>query len=192
MQRNSEGSGKVLNLLLLLEQLKRQRPDLSPVELGNLIGSAAGKGRKPSRAAVALFDQTIAELNREGIKVVDPLDLLALGLIGMVDVRPPGIAPVGREELAAEGIVIQPTGRPAPKTMKETRTFFTSLPGKVPLRRAARFASRIVATERGRELACAVISPFLIRGITTGNPIVAGAALAALAGCGFEFVEDTS
>lgn len=193
MPNNSGLCEKVCVLLLLLERLRRLRPDLKPVEQGNLLSLVGGRRRKPSRAAQELFKQA----RQQAKGVTDPLELVALGLAELE-----GFAPlVGPEdtvkEAAAKGIVIQPTDRKPPATVAQIQRFIAAVPRPVgpipppsPRRLAKEQIQQIFGNEDVREVACGVVSPLLLRGLTSGVPLIAGGSIAALALCGFEFAED--
>jgi len=189
--RNHSGlCEKVCVLLLRLELLRRLRPDLNPAEPGNLLNLAAGRGRRPSRLAAQLFKEARRSLKGAS----EPLDLIAAGLEELQSFAPTVAAENTVAQLAGMGIIIQPTDRPPPRTVAQVQTFIQAKPrpvGRLPARSSIRRLAELAGDEQVRELACAITSPLLIRGLGKGPPVVQGAAIAALSLCGFELLEDS-
>jgi len=194
VQKNSESSLRCCQVLLLLEALKQQRPDLRPVPLRTLI-SLPGLAGKRLRPSASVTRRAVA--NVFGTGDIDDLDIVAEGL---------RIAPTERALPGDDGDVSPSTilrrFQTEPFRLLEVPRFGPTrtagdpveppiMPEKRPsrVRGALEGLLRVATTEGVREDACTVVAPFLIRFIATGNPRLRVAAMVAAAGCGFELTE---
>lgn len=211
MPRTSDVSKKACLVLLLLELLRKLQPDLRPVAPESLLSLVGGK-RRPSRRARVAVRTAVKELKSQGAKLTDPLDLVNASLAELPFDPLRGRrqeAPNPFIDLAAMGIILQPSSRRSPRTLAEVDRFlakelgpvnpvpaavpapFTGPVPVVPGSRQDRLGELLgpLEDERVREIACGVAAPFLTRGLFSGVPIVQGGAIVGLSICGFEFAE---
>jgi len=193
---SSEACARVCEILLLLELLRRQRPDLNfeRVEsLLNLVGKREPDRLSPprkSRASRIINEALVFEQRIGRRRSKRPLDLLTAGLEEAPAAFPPetAVTPTREDGIARssedlEGTILGrhfPVGFPIrlqPKTQSRISRIIAPL-------------KRLATDDRAQNLACGVALPFAFKAITSGNPLLAGAGAVTLLGCGIEFGVD--
>ncbi len=196
MPNSSDSCARVCEILLLLELLRRQRPDLNfeRVEsLLNLVGSRdPGQLASPrkSRSARLINEALVFEQRIGRPKSKRPLDLLTAALEEAPTAFPPETAAtpareqgVARSAEDLESTVLGrhfPVGFPIrlqPKTQSRIMKIIAPL-------------KRLASDDRAQNLACGIALPFAFKAIATGNPLLQGAGAITLLGCGIEFGVD--
>lgn len=191
MPKSLESCERVCNLLLLLELLRQQQPDLKlggRASLLSLVG--VRRGRRP-RTAQAAFDQGLATFR--GRKPTDPLDVIIAGLDQLLEFAPLPAEDVVPGNLEGTGLNIQQGSRPPIKNVRDIQRRLAQPPLAVPrpvgpLPPDA--SERRILPERTVELLCAAAAPVLVRGVQVlPHPILKAAAIAGLYACGLELAE---
>jgi len=193
---SSDSCARVCEILLLLELLRRQRPDLNFERVASLL-NLVGK-RDPERLASPRKSRTSRIINEALVfeqrigrrRSKRPLDLLTAGLEEAPEAFPPEtpVTPTREDGVARsaedlEGGVIGrhfPVGFPIrlqPKTQSRISKIIAPL-------------KRLAGDDRAQNLACGIALPFAFKAIATGHPLLRGAGAIALIGCGIEFGVD--
>jgi len=194
--KSSDACARVCEILLLLEILKRQRPDLNferVASLLNLVGSRdADRLASPrkSRASRIINEALVFEQRIGRRKSRRPLDLLTAALEEAPTAFPPetAVTPtredgVARSSEDLESTVIGrhfPVGFPIrlqPKTQSRISKIIAPL-------------KRLASEDRAQNLACGIALPFAFKAIASGIPLLQGAGAVTLLGCGIEFGVD--
>lgn len=192
MPNSSDSCARVCEILLLLELLKRRRPDLNFERAESLLNLVA----KFDLGRLALPGKSEARrVIREGLllghlpharRPSTPLDLLVTGLEVAPDALPPETpATRVREDGFARGMRdlldrTTPFGFPIrlqPKVKSRIRTLIEPL--KV-----------LASDDRAQNLACGVALPFAFKAVSSGNAFLTAVGAVALLGCGVEFGVD--
>lgn len=192
MPNNSDSCAKVCEILLLLELLRRRRPDLN-FERGESLLSLVG-GFDPSKL-LSPRNSTAARIIREGLllghlphapRPKTPLDLLITGL----EVAPEALPP----ETAATRVREDGLARSARDLLERTTPlgFPIKLQPKVRSRIRSLIAplKSLLSDDRAQNLACGIALPFAFKAVSSGNPFLTAVGAVGLLGCGVEFGVD--
>lgn len=191
MPNSSDECERACFLLLLLELLKRQQPDLKPEAQESFLSLVGGRRRRRSAAAVQLFEEGLREFRRDKISLAEPLEAVVEATSEILRQKPD--LTIDRDKvlrlLAERGLNLQRSARPAPSTISGIRAFLKKNPGpEAPTaedvdptlgRRAA----------RARTAVCILAAPALLRGLLVLDKKIAGGSVIGLSLCGIEFTE---
>lgn len=193
MPKTLDSCAKVCEILLLLELLRRRRPDLNFGQVENLL-SLVGRfddGRltspRKSRAGQLISEGLlIGHLPHARARPRTPLDVLITGLEVAPEVLPPETTATRvREEGFARSArdlieVHTPIGFPI-QLQPKVRSRITQL--IKPLKALAK-------DDRAQNLACGIALPFAFKAVSSGIPFMSAVGAITLLGCGIEFGVD--
>jgi len=191
---SSDSCAKVCEILLLLELLKRQRPDLSfgrAESLLSLVGefdqSKFLSPRKSKASRLIREGLLIGHLPHDKARPRTPIDALVLGL----EVAPQDLPP----ETPATRIKEEGQARGARETFLERQVpigFPIILPkvARDRLNQIVKPLKTFARDDRVQNLACGIALPFAFKAVSSGNPFLTAVGAVTLLGCGVELGVD--
>jgi len=190
---SSDSCAKVCEILLLLELLRRRRPDLSFGRAESLL-SLVGEF-DPSKFLSAPKSRA-GRLIREGLLIGHlpharrprtPLDALVEGLeIAPSALPPETVATRIREEGAARSSRETTLERNVPLGLP----IILPKPARDRLNKLVKPLITLARDDRAQNLACGISLPFAFKAVSSGNPFLIAVGAATLLGCGVELGVD--
>jgi len=190
---SSDSCAKVCEILLLLELLRRQRPDLRLEQAASLV-SLVGEfdpGRRfllPSGRARRVIKEglLLGHLPHAKARPKTPLEALVVGLEAAPELLPP--------ETAATRVTESGFARASRFITENARPF--GIPVRLPPGTRTKIKSLIkplrtfAGDDRIQNLACGIALPFAFKAVTSGNAFLGAVGAVTLLGCGIEFAVD--
>ena len=192
MPRTSDSCAKVCEILLLLELLRRQRPDLNFERAESLLSLVGGfdlsKLLTPpkSRARRVIQEGLLLGHLPHAPRPRTPLDLLVTGLEAAPALLPP--------ETTATRVKEDGLARSMRDLLERTTPFGFPIrlqpKVKARIRKLVAPLKVLASDDRAQNLACGVALPFAFKAVSSGHPFLTAVGAVALLGCGVEFGVD--
>jgi len=190
---NSDSCAKVCEILLLLELLRRQRPDLRLGQAESLLSLVAefDPARRlllPSGRAARIIKEglLLGHLPHAKVRPKTPLEALVVGLEVAPELLPP--------ETPATRVTENGFARASRFITEKVRPF--GIPVRLPpgtrtkIRRLIKPLKTLAGDDRIQNLACGIALPFAFKAVTSGNRFLGAVGAVTLLGCGIEFAVD--
>jgi len=184
---SSDSCARVCEILLLLELLRRQRPDLS-LEQGESLLSLVGGRRERRVPPLKSVARAVIRAGLAAAKVKTVPDLLTAGLDLAPVALPPQLDPAFLVQRSIMGAAEDLMADPLPRVSKaQLQAEFRKDVFEVFKKRARQVVSPLrFPFFREREVMCMAVLPFAPALVASDNSIVRAAGALALAGCGIE------
>ena len=194
MPNSSDSCARVCEILLLLELLRRQRPDLNFERAESLLSLVGGFDRSK---LLAPSKSRAGRLIREGLllghlphakaRPRTPLDALIVGL----EVAPQDLPP----ETVATRIKEDGQARSARESFLEMHVplglpIILPKPARDRLNALVKPLKALARDDRAQNLACGIALPFAFKAVSSGNAFLIAVGAVTLLGCGVELGVD--